>query len=61
MIKLDTIKKFSGSILAISLIFTAGSINASELRLGMTEKQQYIGEKIYNALHPAPDFKPYKF
>lgn len=55
------IKKFSVSLLAVSFLFTAGRVNASELRLGMTEKQQYIGNKIYNTLHPAEDFKPYEF
>ncbi len=57
----EKIKKLSVSILAVSLIFTAGRINASELRLGMAEKQQYIGNKIYNVLHPSSDSKPYKF
>ena len=59
--KFDTLKKFSVSIIAINFVFTAGNVNASEIRLGMSEKQQYIENKIQNTLHPAADFKPYKF
>ncbi len=58
--KIKTLKNFSVTILTISLFF-ATSTNASEIRLGMSEKQQYIENKIYNTLHPASDFKPYKF
>ncbi len=59
--RFNTIKKISVFFLAMSLIFIANSISASELRLDMTERQQYIENKIYNILHPAPDFKSYKF
>lgn len=58
--KINTFKNFSVTILVISLCFATSS-NASELRLGMSEKQQYIKKKIYNTLHPASDFKPYEF
>lgn len=56
-----TVKFISGSIIAASLFFTASTTNASEIRLGMSEKQQYIENKIYSTLHPSSDFKPYKF
>ena len=59
--KNSTIKFLSGSIIVAGLFFTANTTSASELRLGMSEKQQYIENKIQNTLHPASDFKPYKF
>ena len=55
-----TLKKLSATVLAIILLFT-NNAGASELRLGMAEKQQYIENKIQSTLHPASDFKPYKF
>ncbi|MBR0317167.1 MAG: alpha/beta hydrolase [Synergistaceae bacterium] len=55
-----TLKKLSATVLAIILLFT-NNAGASELRLGMAEKQQYIENKIHSTLHPASDFKPYKF
>ena len=58
--KINTFKKFSVITLAIILLFTTIAA-ASELKLEMAEKQQYIEKKMYNTLHPASDFKPYKF
>ena len=55
-----TLKKLSAAVLAIILLFTINA-GASELRLGMAEKQQYIENKIKSTLHPSSDFKPYKF
>ena len=55
-----TLKKLSAAVLAIILLFTINA-GASELRLGMAEKQQYIENKIQSTLHPSSDFKPYKF
>ncbi|MBR0074784.1 MAG: alpha/beta hydrolase fold domain-containing protein, partial [Synergistaceae bacterium] len=55
-----TLKKLSATVLAIILLFAINA-GASELRLGMAEKQQYIENKIQSTLHPASDFKPYKF
>ena len=55
-----TLKKLSATVLVFILLFT-NNAGASELRLGMAEKQQYIENKIQSTLHPASDFKPYKF
>ena len=55
-----TLKKLSATALVFILLFT-NNAGASELRLGMAEKQQYIENKIQSTLHPASDFKPYKF
>lgn len=55
-----TLKKLSATVLAIILLFAINA-GASELRLGMAEKQQYIENKIKSTLHPSSDFKPYKF
>ena len=59
-LKINTFKKLSVTFLAITLLFTTIAA-ASELKLGMAEKQQYIENKIYSTLHPASDFQPYKF
>ncbi|MBR0254150.1 MAG: alpha/beta hydrolase [Synergistaceae bacterium] len=55
-----TLKKLSATALVFILLFT-NNAGASELRLGMAKKQQYIENKIQSTLHPASDFKPYKF
>ena len=55
-----TLKKLSATALVFILLFT-NNAGASELRLGMAEKQQYIENKIKSTLHPSSDFKPYKF
>ena len=55
-----TLKKLSATVLVFILLFT-NNAGASELRLGMAEKQQYIENKIKSTLHPSSDFKPYKF
>ena len=58
--KINMLKKLSATILVFILCFMADA-GASELRLEMAEKQQYIENKIYSTLHPSSDFKPYKF
>ena len=50
-----TLKKLSATVLAIILLFAINA-GASELRLGMAEKQQYIENKIQSTLHPSSDF-----